>query len=132
MSLPHGSRLYLICLHLAIGASIWGYNIGILSSILVHPGWRKALSFPSPSEKGSITGLYYLGTLSSYLFVSHPLADKLGRRYAALIGTGILSLGAMCMASATGDNAVSIMVFGRIICGLGVGVVSTGVPLYQR
>ncbi|TQS32498.1 hypothetical protein Golomagni_07182, partial [Golovinomyces magnicellulatus] len=131
MNLPHGSRLYLVCLHLAIGASIWGYNIGILSSILVHPGWREALHSPTPTQKGSVTGLYYFGTLVSYLFVSHPLADKLGRRYAALIGTGILSLGALIMASAVGDSSVSIMVFGRIVCGLGVGIVSTGVPLYQ-
>lgn len=132
MNLPHGSRLYLVCLHLAVGASIWGYNIGILSSILVHPGWREALHSPTPSQKGSVTGLYYFGTLVSYLFVSHPLADKLGRRYAALIGTGILSLGALIMASAVGDSSVSIMVFGRIVCGFGVGIVSTGVPLYQR
>ena len=68
ISLPKGTPLlYTLCLHLAVGASIWGYNIGILSSILVHPGFRSALHDPSPSQKGLITGLYYLGTLLSYV-----------------------------------------------------------------
>ncbi|KEY75201.1 hypothetical protein S7711_01640 [Stachybotrys chartarum IBT 7711] len=131
LTLPPGSRrLYLVCAHLALGASLWGYNIGILSSVLIHPGWRTALHQPRPSQKGLVTGIYYLGTLLSYLFLSHPLADWLGRRHAALVGTVVLSMGAVVMA-ATQDGAVGVMVLGRWLCGVGVGVVSTGVPLYQ-
>ncbi|OAA75977.1 ascus development protein [Akanthomyces lecanii RCEF 1005] len=124
-------RLYRICLQLALGSSIWGYNIGILSSVLVHPGWRRALHQPDPAQKGLVTGAYYAGTLLSYLLLAHPLADVLGRRYAARVGTLVLCLGALVMASAAGRHALLIMVVGRWICGLGVGVVSTTVPLYQ-
>ncbi|KHO01571.1 General substrate transporter [Metarhizium album ARSEF 1941] len=132
MKLPRGTRrLYCICLHLAVGASIWGYNIGILSSILVHPGWREAMHDPTPASRGLVTGIYYLGTLLSHVLLSHPLADRLGRRHAAMMGTGTLCLGAICMASAHGGAAVAIMALGRWTCGLGVGVVSTTVPLYQ-
>ncbi|EXV06046.1 MFS transporter [Metarhizium robertsii] len=131
-TLPRGTkRLYGICLHLAVGASIWGYNIGILSSVLVHPGWREALDDPTPAQIGLVTGVYYLGTLLSFTLLSHPLADYLGRRRAAVIGTCALCLGAMCMAAANGSAAVGIMALGRWICGVGVGVVSTAVPLYQ-
>lgn len=127
---PRGTvRLYTLCIHLAVGASIWGYNIGILSSILVHPGWRKAMDYPDASQRGTITGIYYFGTLLSYLFFSHPLADWLGRRYAALVGTIALAIGAGFMA---GSASVAAMAFGRWACGLGVGIVSTTVPLYQR
>lgn len=129
-TIPPGTRrLYGLCLHLAVGASIWGYNIGILSSILVHPGWRKAMGNPDPSVRGTVTGVYYVGTLLSYLFFSHPLADWLGRRYAALIGTVALGVGATVQADSGGLLAMG---FGRFACGLGVGVVSTTVPLYQR
>ena len=128
--LPRGTlRLYALCLHLAVGASIWGYNIGILSSILVHPGWRKAMHYPDASERGTITGVYYLGTLLSYLFFSYPLADRLGRRYAALVGTVVLAVGATVMGASQGVGSMAV---GRWACGLGVGVVSTTVPLYQR
>lgn len=125
-------RLYALCLHLAVGASIWGYNIGILSSILVHPGWRSTLRNPAPSQRGLVAGIYYLGTFVSYLLLSHPLADYLGRRYAALIGTLVLAFGAVLMAVAAGDSAMAVMLTGRLVCGVGVGVVSTTVPLYQR
>lgn len=132
-TLPRGTkRLYGICLHLAVGASIWGYNIGILSSVLVHPGWREALDDPTPAQIGLVTGVYYLGTLLSFTLLSHPLADYLGRRRAAVIGTCALCLGATCMAAANGGAAVGIMALGRWVCGVGVGVVSTAVPLYQR
>ncbi|KAG6006535.1 hypothetical protein E4U21_006989 [Claviceps maximensis] len=132
-SLPRGTqRLYLLCIHLAVGASIWGYNIGVLSSILVHPGWRAALGgHVSPSTKGFITGIYYLGTLTSYLLVAHPLADHLGRRRAAMLGAVVLCGGAVMMAFADGEAALGMMLCARLICGMGVGVVSTCVPLYQ-
>lgn len=129
---PGAARLYRICLQLALGSSVWGYNIGILASVLVHPGWRSALHNPEPSKKGLVAGFYYVGTLISYLFLSHPLADFLGRRYAARVGTLVLCAGALIMASARGTHALLIMVVGRCLCGLGVGVVSTTVPLYQR
>ncbi|XWW99262.1 hypothetical protein V2A60_007271 [Cordyceps javanica] len=129
---PAGARrLYRICMQLALGSSIWGYNIGILSSVLVHPGWRRALHDPGPAQKGLVTGFYYVGTLMSYLLISHPLADILGRRRAARVGTLVLCLGALLMAAAAGRYALYIMISGRWICGLGVGIVSTTVPLYQ-
>lgn len=132
-SLPIGTRrLYKLCALLAVGSSIWGYNIGILSSILIHPGWRSAMHDPTPGKKGLITGIYYLGTFLSYVFLSHPLADWKGRRYAASVGTVALTVGAVFMAAAYGGLAVGSMVFGRWLCGVGVGIVSTSVPLYQR
>jgi hypothetical protein len=133
MRIPAGARrLYLVCLQLALGASVWGYNIGILSSILVHQGWKSALGDPRPAQKGIITGIYYAGTLISYLFLSHPLADAKGRRFAARSGTFVVCLGAICMASSMGPAALFIMAIGRFVSGLGVGIISTTVPLYQR
>ena len=133
LRLPAGTRrLHLVCLQLALGASVWGYNIGILSSILVHQGWKSALGDPRPAQKGLVTGIYYGGTLISYLFLSHLLADAKGRRFAARYGTFILCLGSICMASSMGPAALYIMAIGRFVSGLGVGIISTTVPLYQR
>ncbi|KAL0933613.1 ascus development protein [Colletotrichum truncatum] len=130
-STPGVMRLYFLCLYFGIGASVWGYNIGILSSILVHPGWKDALGYPSPSIRGTIAGVYYLGTLISYIFVSHPVSDWLGRRYAALSGTLVVCIGALLQALSGGATARATMIFGRMISGVGVAIVSTSVPLYQ-
>lgn len=86
---------------------------------------------PKPGTKGIITGIYYLGTLISYLFISHPLSDLFGRRFAALSGTLILSFGAILQATSHGRSALGTMILGRMIAGMGVAIVSTSVPLYQ-
>lgn len=113
-------------------ASLHSYNVGILSSVLVHPEFVKAMGHPTPSQKGLITAIYYLGTWISYIFLSHPASDLFGRRYAALTGTLTVAVGTALECGARGPGAYAMVVAGRIICGLGVGVVSTSVPLYQR
>ncbi|KAI1405040.1 general substrate transporter [Hypoxylon fuscum] len=122
-------RLHLLCIFFALGSFAWGYNIGILSSVLVHPGFVKTMGHLTPSRKGVITAIYYLGTC--YIFISHPASDLVGRRFAALIGISTVALGSAFESGATGFGAYAMMIVGRIISGVGVGMLSTSVPLYQ-
>ncbi|OCK95736.1 general substrate transporter [Cenococcum geophilum 1.58] len=124
-------RLHRLCAFFALASFVWGYNIGILATIYVHPGFKKALHHPSASHTGLITAIYYLGTWVSYVFLSHPASDYLGRRWAAFVGVFVTCIGAALQAGAGGSGAYSMMIIGRIICGLGLAVVSTSVPLYQ-
>ncbi len=106
--------------------------MGILSSILVHPGFVAQLDNPDAAKKGVITAIYYLGTWLSYVFLSRSLSDYLGRRYAAMVGDFVTCFGTALQAGATGSGAYAMVIAGRIISGVGVAVVSTSVPLYQR
>ena len=108
------------------------YNVGIISAVLVHPGFIAQLHNPDAAHKGIITAIYYLGTWLSYIFVSRAASDHLGRRYAALIGTFVTCFGTALQAGATGGGAYAMVIAGRIIAGVGVAMVSTSVPLYQR
>jgi MFS family permease len=108
------------------------YNVGILSSVLVHPGFVAQLHNPDAAKKGVITAIYYLGTWTSYVFLSHPASDRLGRRYSALVGTVVTCFGSALQAGATDPGAYAMVIAGRIIAGMGVATVSTSVPLYQR
>ncbi|KAK6206606.1 hypothetical protein LQW54_007558 [Pestalotiopsis sp. IQ-011] len=123
-------RLHLLCAFFAIGSFIWGYHVGVLSSVLVHPGFTDALGHPTAAQKGLITAIYYLGTWFSYIFLSHPLADTLGRRYAALAGTAIVAVGTAFEAGASAPSAYALFTAGRVISGMGIAVLSTSVPLY--
>lgn len=107
------------------------YNVGILSSVLVNPGFLIALHHPNASHTGLITAIYYLGTWLSYIFLSQPASDHLGRRFSALTGTFVSCIGSALQAGATGNGAYAMMIVGRIISGLGLAIVSTSVPLYQ-
>ncbi|TVY38729.1 Quinate permease [Lachnellula occidentalis] len=116
---------------MAVAPVVSAYNIGILATIYVHPGFKKALHKPNASQTGLITAIYYLGTWTSYLFLSHPAADRLGRRWAAFTGIFVTLIGAALQAGAREPGGYAMMIVGRIVCGLGLAVVSTAVPLYQ-
>ncbi len=108
------------------------YNIGIIAPIYVNPGFIKALHKPTAAQKGLITAIYYLGTWTSYVFLSGMVSDRLGRRYAALTGTALTCIGGAVQVGSHGKSALAMMVIGRIISGFGNAIISTSVPLYQR
>lgn len=104
-----------------------------MASIYVHPGFKEALHQPSKSATGVITSIYYLGSWVSYLFLGHSLADQYGRRVAAAVGVLITAFGALMQTLASGSvGGLTMMITGRIVCGVGLAIVSTSVPLYQR
>jgi MFS family permease len=103
-----------------------------MATIYVHPGFIKALHKPSRAVTGLITSIYYLGTWVSYLFIAHPVADRFGRRVATASGVLIAGVGAAIQTGAGGHNALAMMITGRVVCGVGLAIVSTSVPLYQR
>ncbi|KAF2799786.1 general substrate transporter [Melanomma pulvis-pyrius CBS 109.77] len=125
------ARILAVSLFFGLASLAWGYNIGIMATIYVHPGFIKALHKPTKAKTGLITSIYYLGTWISYLFIAHPLADRFGRRVAAASGVLITSVGAAIQTGAGGHNGLAMMIIGRIICGVGLAIVSTSVPLYQ-
>lgn len=49
-----------------------------------------------------------------------------------MCGTAILCVGALLQAGSTHPAPFLMMLAGRAICGTGVAIVSTSVPLYQR
>jgi MFS family permease len=67
------------------------------------------------------------GSWFSYVFLSGPINDLLGRRWAGVAGVGILSVGVALQAGAVN---LAMMIIGRIIAGAGTSIVSTSVPLY--
>jgi MFS family permease len=108
------------------------YNVGVLASVLVHPGFKKALQTPDAPRNGLITAIYYVGSWLSYMFFAHPAADRLGRRYAALVGMAVICVGQALQTGASGSHALGMVIAGRIVAGMGTAIISTSVPLYQR
>ncbi|KAK2001485.1 general substrate transporter [Colletotrichum falcatum] len=102
-----------------------------MGTVIANNGFDDATGHMPLPKKGYIISSYYLGTSISYLLLSHPLSDWLGRRYAALVGTMVVSTGAILQVISNGATSFSTMIAGRIVSGLGVAIVSTSVPLYQ-
>ena len=79
------------------------------------------------NQTSEIVSILSAGTFFGALF-SAPLADILGRRWAMIFNTGVFTFGVILQTIAT---AIPMFVAGRFFAGLGVGLLSATIPLYQ-
>lgn len=82
---------------------------------------------PSRAEIGTMVAILEVGAFISSLGVGR-IGDMIGRRKTILYGSIIFFIGGAFQTFATG---MPMMIVGRIIAGLGVGALSTIVPVYQ-
>ncbi|KAL8492957.1 hypothetical protein ACS0TY_024239 [Phlomoides rotata] len=130
------------CLVAAIGGSLFGYDIGISGGVTSMDGFLEKF-FPTvyrqkqhPHENNyckynnqglaSFTSSLYLAGLVSSL-VASPITRKYGRRGSIICGGISFMIGAALDASAV--NLV-MLIFGRIMLGVGIGFGNQAVPLY--
>jgi MFS family permease len=82
---------------------------------------------PTAAELGTMVAILEVGAFVSSLVVGR-IGDVLGRRKTILYGSLIFIVGG---ALQTFANGMPMMMLGRIIAGVGVGCLSTIVPVYQ-
>ena len=82
---------------------------------------------PSKAEIGTMVAILEVGAFISSLMVGR-IGDIIGRRKTILYGSCIFFVGGGLQTFATN---MAMMMMGRIIAGLGVGMLSTIVPVYQ-
>lgn len=78
-------------------------------------------------EKSLIVSILSVGTFFGALFAG-SLADWIGRRATIISGCGVFSVGVILQVA---SSAVSLLVAGRLIAGIGVGFVSAIIILYM-
>ena len=82
---------------------------------------------PTRAEIGTMVAILEVGAFIASLSVGR-IGDMIGRRRTILFGSMIFFVGG---ALQTFANGMPMMILGRIIAGLGVGALSTIVPVYQ-
>ncbi|PWY99126.1 putative monosaccharide transporter [Testicularia cyperi] len=131
----------------AFGGVLYGYDTGTISGLLVMENFRETfgqywdVNIPSNTNTANPTPGWDLSTGNQSLVVSilsagtfcgalsgAPLSDMLGRRWGLQVGLLIFNIGVI-MQMATTDFGV--FTGGRVVAGLGVGILSTIVPMYQ-
>nr|XP_043609961.1 D-xylose-proton symporter-like 3, chloroplastic [Erigeron canadensis] len=114
----------------ALGGLLFGYDIGATSGA--------TLSLQSPELSGTTwfnlsaiqLGLVVSGSLYGALFGSilvYPIADFLGRKRELLLAALLYFLGGSITAYAPG---LGVLLLGRVLYGLGIGLAMHGAPLY--
>ncbi|GME73419.1 unnamed protein product [Ambrosiozyma monospora] len=136
---PITLKAYLMCCFASFAGVYYGYDSGYISGVMgmeyfIHEFTGKVKgTIPddqfvlSSSQKSLITSILSAGTFIGSL-VGGDLADWVGRRPVIISGCLIFIIGAVCQVAST---AIPLLVVGRVIAGLGVGLVSAVVVLYM-
>ncbi|KAN0090603.1 general substrate transporter [Hyaloscypha variabilis] len=113
-------------LFLAIGGFLFGYDSGVITSTIGQPEFIAYFGKPDASTEGGIVSSFTAGAILGALSVSW-LADALGRRKTIALGGTISAIGCALQAGAA---SVGMLIAGRLIAGMAVGMLSALVPMY--
>jgi sugar porter (SP) family MFS transporter len=109
------------------GFFLFGYDQGVFGGILNDKNFLKTFNNPDSTIQAQITSTYYLGAIFGAIF-SRFIGDKIGRRKAIMLGSIFLTIGGALQASA---STLAHMIIGRIVGGVGTGLNTTAIPMWQ-
>lgn len=107
----------------AFGGFLYGYHTAIIAGALLFLAPVFHLSLV---DQGMVVSILLLGGLLGAL-VSGTLADRFGRRKAIALTSILYMLGAALIAL---SRSYEMLLLGRFVTGLGVGIMSVAGPLY--
>ena len=132
---PHGivgmvknPYVFMTCSFAALGCLMYGYDQGVMSSILVMENFQA--DFPDlqgASIQGWLVSALELGAWAGALFNGY-LSDAISRKYSMMVAVLIFTVGTGLQA---GAHKSAELFAGRVIGGFGIGMFSMVIPLYQ-
>ncbi|KAJ5728683.1 uncharacterized protein N7483_003191 [Penicillium malachiteum] len=130
-------RSFILGLCVSMGGFIFGYSTGQISGFTSMTDFKMRFAeYDAATDtyafsnvrNGLIVGLLSIGTMIGAL-VAAPMADRIGRKYSISFWAVINMVGIIVQIAATDKWAQVAM--GRWVMGLGVGALSSVVPMYQ-
>jgi MFS family permease len=107
---------------------LFGYDMGVMTDVIQSPHF---LAFFNTNDKdpvvGAIVSTFSGGAVFGALF-GGVIMDRVGRKPTVQFGALVCLLGAILQAAAMN---LGMMLLGRIIAGMAVGLMSMAVPVYQ-
>ncbi|KAI9774920.1 MAG: hypothetical protein M1840_000136 [Geoglossum simile] len=119
--------LYFTSIFVSLGVFLFGYDQGVMSGIITGPYFKDYFNQPTRAQLGTMVAILEVGAFASSLIVGR-VGDILGRRKTIFYGSIIFVTGGFLQTIA---GSMAMMILGRIIAGVGVGTLSTIVPVYQ-
>ncbi|KAK9327793.1 general substrate transporter [Lipomyces starkeyi] len=120
-------NVYTISAFVALGGVLFGFDISSISAILDTDQYKNFFGNPLGTRQGLITSAMAAGSLVGAL-LSSVLGDQLSRKVTIQIGTVFWCIGAAVQSA---SNGVGMLIAGRAIAGICIGLTSALVPIYQ-
>ncbi|KAI5849172.1 sugar transporter [Tricharina praecox] len=106
---------------------LFGYDQGVFAGLIGGSAFKDSFNNPDTTTIGTITAIYEIGCFLGAILTFY-IGDRLGRKKAIWLGLAIMLVGTALQASAFG---VAHMIVGRIVTGVGNGINTSTVPMYQ-
>ncbi|KAF4332219.1 hypothetical protein FBEOM_13980 [Fusarium beomiforme] len=107
------------------GSLLWGYDSGIFGTALAQSYFEEKFH-PSSSMLGGIISVYTAGGAIGAL-LSGPVGNRFGRLGTIRIGAIIAAIGTTLQTAAT---ETIMLIFGRLIAGLAIGLIYFAIPMF--
>ncbi|KAF8148046.1 general substrate transporter [Crassisporium funariophilum] len=121
------SNPYVVGSFACIGGGLFGLDISSMSGVLNNHSYLSTFNFPNPTAQGGIVAAMPAGSLVGALAVTQ-LADRIGRKKTIILAGMIWVIGSILQCASVNRG---MLVVGRIISGISVGLSSAVVPIYQ-
>lgn len=121
------SNPYIVGSFACIGGGLFGLDISSMSGVLNNPAYEDTFGHPTSNAQGAIVAAMPAGSFFGALLVS-KLADRFGRKNIVILSGWIWVIGSILQCAAVDRG---MLVAGRVISGLAVGIASAIVPIYQ-
>ncbi|KAI9830362.1 MAG: hypothetical protein M1819_005743 [Sarea resinae] len=120
--------VFMTCSFASLGCMMYGYDQGVMGPILVMENFKA--HFPSltgSTIQGWLVSALELGAWAGALLNGY-LADSISRKYSMLVAVLVFTLGTGFQ---VGAQNPAMLFAGRVIGGIGIGMFSMVIPLYQ-
>ncbi|KAJ4385083.1 hypothetical protein N0V85_008260 [Neurospora sp. IMI 360204] len=125
-SLEASGYNYFCAFFVGIGSLLWGYDSGIFGTAQAQTYFADKFH-PSAAMLGGIVSVYTAGGAVGCL-MSGPIGNRWGRRGTIRIGAVIAALGT---ALQTAAQETVLLIIGRLIAGLAIGIIYFAIPMFQ-
>lgn len=126
MKFPKIYNTYFLAIVATVGGMLFGFDISSMSAIIGTNQYVEFFDDPHGIVQGAIGSALAAGSVIGGLFAG-PLSDKFGRRDAIFIACLFWLVGT---AVQVGVNGFGMLIAGRVINGICVGITSSQVPVY--
>ncbi|KAF4549817.1 Sugar (and other) transporter-like protein 18 [Elsinoe fawcettii] len=114
----------------ATDMTLFGYDQGVFGGVIVTDDFLQTLDLVGPTKTSllsTVTAIYDIGCFFGAI-LAVIVGDRLGRKNTILLGTTVMSIGAILQITPYG---VPQMIVGRIIGGIGNGLNTATAPVWQ-